>query len=560
MLLGRALLAVGQLVAGRGQRDLGVVLHGDVLEGAAERDQRVARQHRLGEDPQLPDHRGAGPHDAEHRHGGLPPLQQLLLEPADGRAVGGDHEAVQRGMGIGDAWAGSSPKRANASRVQRTVPAANCSSQPPRLPSRCACSSTSATCSASPGTRQVNSTPAKKGTACRSASTAMVPAVGQRRGDQPGRVLGVPAAEHPQGPREQAVAGRRPGIGLEQGQRGDLRGRAPGRVGVPGAQVHDGEVGDLTAGVAQRPDDQRGVGDLGQRREDRGGRRHRPDRAGAEADAEHVGEPGDDGGQPIPGVSVELPPGRPPPGFGDAEQGARPVPQAEHRAGRAVPPGRRDGDLVTRRRPGLPPQVRSGGRHPLLRAVQLRRQPPPAAGVGAAEAVGAEQLERAVGLEQPDRDRRHPEPRRQLPGERADQLDAVPGPDGRRQASGSSAASSRSPATARRRRPGGPRSAVGWPRVRAGEDSGSWRSTAAAISVTGMPAAAAISASCRAAVVADSPSRSISTPRGHRGDIGGLRVRARQGQLAPLALYYCGKPRQTLHGIHVGLVRLAVLG
>ena len=74
-------------------------------------------------------------------------------------------------IGIGDAWAGSSPNSANAESVQRTVPAASCSSQPPMLPRRCAWPSSSATRSASPGVRQVKSTPAKNGTTVRSAIT-----------------------------------------------------------------------------------------------------------------------------------------------------------------------------------------------------------------------------------------------------------------------------------------------------------------------------------------------------------------------------------------------------
>ena len=172
VLLGRALLAVGQLVAGGGQRDLGVVLHRDVLEGAAQRDQRVVDDDRLGEDPDLPDRRGARPDDAEHRHGGLPALQQRLLEPADRRAVGRDHEAVQLGDRDRRRLRGVEPEqRERDRRVQRMVPAASCSSQPPMLPSRCAWPSSSATCSASPGVRQVKSTPAKNGTRVRSAIT-----------------------------------------------------------------------------------------------------------------------------------------------------------------------------------------------------------------------------------------------------------------------------------------------------------------------------------------------------------------------------------------------------
>ena len=206
MLLGRPLLAVGQLVAGGGQRDLGVVLPGDVLEGAAQRDQRAARQHRLSEDPDLPDHRGAGPHDAEHRHGGLPALQQLLLEPADGRAVGPDHEAVQLGhAGSATPAAGSSPKSANAPRVQRTVPAANCSSQPPRLaeplrmlkhPGRLL-----GLARHPPGEHH----PAEEGTACRSA-------IGVIAARRPARARARPArCRAPGRPGEQAVPRRRPG-------------------------------------------------------------------------------------------------------------------------------------------------------------------------------------------------------------------------------------------------------------------------------------------------------------------------------------------------------------
>ena len=96
-------------------------------------------------------------------------------------------------------------------------------------------------------------------------------------------------------------------------------------------------------------------------------------------------------------------------------------------------PGRGHRHRVGRRRPGLPPQVLAGRDDPLLGAVELRRQPSPAARVGPVEAVLPEKFERAVGVEQPDRDRGRLEPRpAELVGERADELAAVPGARGRR--------------------------------------------------------------------------------------------------------------------------------
>jgi len=97
VLLGGPLLAVGQLVAGRGQCDLGLIERRDVLEGAAQRHHVAVFEHRLGEDPDLPDGPVLGPDDAEKRGGGFVLPQQRLAEPAQQRAVRGDNVVVHVG-------------------------------------------------------------------------------------------------------------------------------------------------------------------------------------------------------------------------------------------------------------------------------------------------------------------------------------------------------------------------------------------------------------------------------------------------------------------------------
>ena len=133
-------------------------------------------------------------------------------------------------------------------------------------PRRCAWPSRSASRSASPTGRQVKTTPAKNGTACTPAtwtgSASPVRAVAAARR----QVLGAAAGQDPLGHGEQAVAGRRRRVGLKQGQPGELGGGAAGRVDVPRAQVDDAEVGHGAVGVPQRPDDERGLGDLVERR------------------------------------------------------------------------------------------------------------------------------------------------------------------------------------------------------------------------------------------------------------------------------------------------------
>ena len=399
------------------------------------------------------------------------------------------------------------------------------------LPRRCAWPSSSASRSASPGVRQVNSTPAKNGITVRSAITgwprsppfpAASASAGQRGADGAGHVLGVPAGEHPLGPRVEAVARRRGRVGLEQGERGELGRRAAERVGVAGAQVHDGEVGDLAAGAAQRPGQQHRVRDLVERGEDGGRRRPRPDVAVGEAHAEHVGEAGHHRRQQAPGVGVELPPRLSPPGLGHAEQDARPVAEARAPRGpRSVP-----------RAPRRPPGRTAAAPPPTTGPRRWRRPAAPGSRTAAAAAAsGSSRCRRGrPGRAARARRRRQaarprpPPPRTSVPAGRPARR-----PVRRRpwRASSPPARATRRPrpAAARARatppRRAAPPAPAGRPIGRAeaggaesaGADGGSCRSTAAAISVTGMPAAAAMSASWRIAATGDSPCRSISTPR-----------------------------------------------
>ncbi|MCL2584023.1 MAG: hypothetical protein FWE35_16390 [Streptosporangiales bacterium] len=101
VLLGRALLAVGELSAGGVQRDLGVVQRGDVLERAPQGGDLSRVGDRLGEHPDLPQRAVPGPDDAEHRGGGGVLGQQRLPETADQRLVACHDVAVELIQGNG---------------------------------------------------------------------------------------------------------------------------------------------------------------------------------------------------------------------------------------------------------------------------------------------------------------------------------------------------------------------------------------------------------------------------------------------------------------------------
>ena len=150
--------------------------------------------------------------------------------------------------------------------------------------------------------------------------------------------------------------------------------------------VHHGEVGQRAACVAQRPDDQHGVGDLvKQPRTPR--ETARSTRPGHTPGARRARR------RTRRRQRVRLARRR----RRTSSRGAGHQPPP-HRAGRPTgraaraPRGPRRGPTARRRAPGRPAGVRSvptgplRWRHPLLRAVELRRQPPPAARLGAAEA------------------------------------------------------------------------------------------------------------------------------------------------------------------------------
>jgi hypothetical protein len=224
---------------------------------------------------------------------------------------------------------------------------------------------------------------------------------GQRARLGPGVMLGAAGRQDPLGQREQPVARRGRRVRLEQRKPGPGQGagRTPGWVDIAGAQVHDREVRQRPVGAPQWPDDQHRLGNLVQRAEDGKRRGGRADRPVGQPQGEYVGEPGEHGRHRGPGADVEYAPGGRPPGFGHADQNAGPVPQGQHGPGGSPPPRCGGGHPVARRQTAGAPQVRPGGGDPLLGAVELRRQPPPAAGLGATEPVGTEQVERAVRVE-----------------------------------------------------------------------------------------------------------------------------------------------------------------
>ena len=201
-------------------------------------------------------------------------------------------------------------------------------------------------------------------------------------------------------------------------------------IDVSGADVHDREIGDLTRPVPQRPHEQQRVRDLAEGLEHRwrGRRSTRPGRTqGARRARARTPRPSPPAG---PGCRRRTPVAAP-----RHQASATPsrMParsrSAEHRAGgAAVPTAPRPATGSDGGGPASHHRFVAGGDDPLLRAVELRRQPPPAARVGAAEAV----LRRAARARRRRRAARpRPRPRSnlgpQLAGQRADELDAVPG-------------------------------------------------------------------------------------------------------------------------------------
>ena len=85
----------------------------------------------------------------------------------------------------------------------------------------------------------------------------------------------------------------------------------------------------------------------------------------------------------------------------------------------AVAPSARQRPLVAGRRPRGPPGLQAVARHLLGQCGHVRVQPPPAAGLVAAETGLADQFQAAVRLGQPDRHRHRAEPAQGLPEQRA---------------------------------------------------------------------------------------------------------------------------------------------
>ena len=99
VLLRDALLAAGELVPGRGQGNLRVVVRRDVLEGPAQRHHRAGRVgDRLGEHADLADAPVVGVDHPEDRGQGVTLLQQPLPEALHHGLVGRHHVAVQIGQ------------------------------------------------------------------------------------------------------------------------------------------------------------------------------------------------------------------------------------------------------------------------------------------------------------------------------------------------------------------------------------------------------------------------------------------------------------------------------
>ena len=366
---------------------------------------------------------------------GSRPVQQRLPEPPDRRAVRRDHEAVQaRRWGSARPAPGRARTGRTRSSVQRTVPVARFSSQPPMRPSRCAWPSRSASRSGSPSLPPGEDHARRRTATARRSATSTASVAAGRAARSAWRAGGTCSARPLASTR--AALANRPSPDADAGyassrvSAGQLGGRAAGRVHVAGAQVHDGEVGQRAARVAQRPDDQHGLGDLVKRPNTPARRRRRPDGAVGQAHAEHVGEPGDRGRHPGPWWRRRSRRAAPATRLRPRRAGRPPGPAAPSTARAAAPaPRRGGGHRSAGGRPGQPPQVLA------------RRRPPAAPGsrtAAAAAASGSTRCRRGrpapSSSSAPSASSSHtataatPNRGPQLLGEGADELGAVPAP------------------------------------------------------------------------------------------------------------------------------------
>ena len=252
---------------------------------------------------------------------------------------------------------------------------------------------------------------------------------GQRLAQRAGDVLGHPVRQDLPGPGEQARARHAGRVGLEQGEPGQVDVRPAGRVAEGRADVLDAEVGQLAVGVPDGPDHEHRLGQAVEQGVDRllgvrGGQV-----AVRQPGRDHPGAAGRQRGQVLADLGGEGHGSRPA-DLHHAKQLTAALAQREHGAGAVRDPGHRGrvGVLAA----FAPPQVGGAVGDPLGRAVQLRRDVPPAAGLAAGQALLAEQHERPVGLEEPDHHRGRAERVHDLRGQGAGQLGAVGGQFGGR--------------------------------------------------------------------------------------------------------------------------------
>ena len=227
------------------------------------------------------------------------------------------------------------------------------------------------------------------------------------------------------GPGEQALTGNARRVRLQQGQPGQVLSGPAREIAEAGADVLDAEVGHPAAVIPYRLYHEHRVGHAVQQRVD-----GCPGMSGGQA---AVREPGGDHGRAACGqrgqlladLGAERRERLEPADLHHAEQLAAALAQREDRPSAVGRAGYRRG--VAFGPPRGPPQVGGAPGDPLGRAVELRREVPPPAGLALAQPGLAEQRERAVRVKQPQHDGARTERPERRPGHGAGQLRAIGG-------------------------------------------------------------------------------------------------------------------------------------
>ena len=249
VLLGDALLAVGELVTGGGQGDLRVVVRRDVLEGPAQRHHRAGRVgDRLGEHADLADAPVVGVDHPEGRGQGVTLLRQPLPEALHHRLVGRHHVAVQIGQRNLRARA-----RCQAEQAERRVGPAHGAGDEVFLPAAEAAEPLRVIQDRGQAVGRVVPVPGEdhpveepghpqvgQGRVSGFGLVRRQPA-GQRLAQRAGDILAHPVRQDLPGPGEQARAGHAGRIGLEQGE--------PGQVDVGSARPAGSRKAGLTCSM-----------------------------------------------------------------------------------------------------------------------------------------------------------------------------------------------------------------------------------------------------------------------------------------------------------------------